>query len=135
MNERKEPKLLEVDFIQYASYRWYEFIEDAMFCDLDDVCEQYDFTDETPDSDLVFKTVSDANRLSISKIYCGNEYYVTRNFLGDIAIYKQVKEGDMNWTIERMNELQKKKADGESWNEDDWIDYAYIQNVNAENER
>lgn len=85
-------KLLEVDFIQQGSPNWYGFLHDAMFADVDFVCEQYDFTDEIAESDLVYTTHGKANKLEIREIACGSKYLVMVDRLDNIAIYKKVGE-------------------------------------------
>ena len=41
---------------------------------------------------------------------------------------------DLSWSAERMKELRMKRVNGEAWNEDDWIDFNYIESCNAEYE-
>lgn len=86
-NLQWDSQLLFVDFIQDGSQRWYGFIRDAMFADIDTVCEQYDFSDEHLEPELT--TVSEATKLSVcDRQFEGSRYLVTENYCGDITIYR-----------------------------------------------
>lgn len=83
------PKLLEVAFFQDSYTDWYTFQNEAMFADIDTVCDWYDFTHELPESELHYTTYCEATRNS-RKEWGGNRYLVTEDFTGSYAIYKYV---------------------------------------------
>ena len=88
---RTNPKLLVIAFFQEGYSNTYTFEHEAMFADLDKVCSWYDFTDETPDEDLVYTTYSEICS-RIRSDWKGNDYFVTEDYMGNYAIYKFVKE-------------------------------------------
>lgn len=81
------PKLLEVVFFQEGYTDTYTFEHEAMFHDIDTVCEWYDYTHELPESEHHYTTYCEVTRNSRNE-WGGNQYLVIEDFTGSYAIYK-----------------------------------------------
>lgn len=88
---KKDCNLLEVAFLQQGYEDWYQFLRDAKFSDVDEICAMYDFTEELPESDHVYTTFEEAHGLSIRETDIGKEYIVMVDRFENIAIYRKVE--------------------------------------------
>lgn len=88
--------LLEIAYLQFCCDKC-DFLKQAMFAEvdlLDYICNNYDYTDEQPDSELHYTTYQKIDRISRYQMIEGDEYIVMLDALDNIAIYKKL-EGEV----------------------------------------